>query len=482
MPALLAAGFALARRAALPPLRGNRYVAMQAAPDVVVFSRPGCAYCAKAKSLLKQRGVAFGVVDIAAEEERRAEAVERSKASTVPQVFVGSRCLGGFDDLRRLDEAGGLVEALKRSAEDDVYIAPTPPEKIAAAGLPEAVRSQLSERAQALSKLKYQAGSRPSLGAFLRYAVTSTPKQDQSRNVALNLAAVPGQPSPGPALQGKASELVALLRQVMLQLLEDFFDPASADVDYMAMRASPQWSLFLALAAEIGEPRLRPELESLGESDRKAFFINLYNAMTFHGVATFGRRSGWWYLYCFFITPAVSYRVAGVQMSLDDIEHGILRAKKGYFEGSGKELQRQLRMPQVDPRIHMALNCGAKGCPAVAVYTGGEELDAELDSAVAGFVAAEGNVRIKEEANGLRLDLSEIFKMYTEDFIGSKASKEPGRQLASWLLPFATPAQRPLLSKAAEGTPVHLHWIPYDWATNGTEVPLDKHIYSVTLP
>ncbi|OLP95665.1 hypothetical protein AK812_SmicGene22184 [Symbiodinium microadriaticum] len=71
-----------------------------------------------------------------------------------------------------------------------------------------------------------------------------------------------------------------------------------------------------------------------------------------------------------------------------------------------------------------------------------------------------------------------------EEYISSSeaADMEGEEECWSWLLPFATPAQRPLLSKAAEGTPVHLHWIPYDWATNGTEVPLDKHIYSVTLP
>ncbi|CAE7552559.1 grxC [Symbiodinium natans] len=326
-----------------------------------------------------------------------------------------------------------------------------------------------------------EAGSRPSLGAFLRYAVTSTPKQDQSRNVPLNLAAAPGAPEPGPALGGSASELVALLRQVMLQLLEDFFDPASNDVDYVAMCASSQWSLFRALAAEIGEPRLRPELEALGEADRKAFFINLYNAMTFHGVTTFGRREGWWYLYCFFITPAVSYRVAGTQMSLDDIEHGILRARNGYFKDPEQELQRRLRMEAVDPRIHMALNCGAKGCPAVAVYTGGDNLDAELDSAVAGFVAADANVRVTQEASGIRLDLSEIFKMYLEDFVGAATGKDSERALARWLLPFASEDQRPLLSKAVEGAPIRLQWIPYDWATNGTEVPLDKYIYSVTF-
>ncbi|CAE7552577.1 mask [Symbiodinium natans] len=73
VPALLVAGTigALARRprAVSSQLLRSRFVAMHAAPDVVIYSRPGCAYCAKAKSLLKQRGVTFGIVDIAAEEE-----------------------------------------------------------------------------------------------------------------------------------------------------------------------------------------------------------------------------------------------------------------------------------------------------------------------------------------------------------------------------------------------------------------------------
>ena len=92
-------------------------------------------------------------------------------------------------------------------------------------------------------------------------------------------------------------------------------------------------------------------------------------------------RPGTWYLYCFFITPSVSYKVAGVQMSLDDIEHGLLRVRPGYFEGEDEELQRKLRMPSLDARIHMALNCGARSCPAIAVYSG-EQLSSSLSEKI----------------------------------------------------------------------------------------------------
>ncbi|CAJ1356347.1 unnamed protein product, partial [Effrenium voratum] len=409
-----AAGLAAALvRMAQPRAAAARASSSSASEDVVVFSRPGCAFCARAKALLTKRRVPFGVVDVAAE-ERREEAQRRSGATTLPQVFVGSRSVGGFDALQRLDEEGRLEKALRRQSEDGDLIAPTPPEKMVAAAVPEAIRQQLLPRVEAMSKLQYQAGSKPTLLGFLRYAVTRSPKQDQSKNVPLNLAVHPGSEEPAPALPDtSAQELTALLRQSMLQLLDNFSDPDSGDVDYLAMRRSTEWSLFRALAAELGQPRLQPQLAAMPEEDRKAFFINLYNAMTFHGVATFGRRSGWWYLYCFFITPAVSYRIAGVQMSLDDIEHGLLRAKPGYFEAEGQEFQRQLRMPSVDARIHMALNCGARSCPAVAVYSG-EHLSSELDAAVAGFAADDGNVQISEGPK-LRLAVTELFKMYQED-------------------------------------------------------------------
>eukprot|EP00435_Cladocopium_sp_Y103_P052508 s1404_g16.t1 len=465
----------LPRLRELRPRRWRRNVAMASSgPDVVVYSRPGCGYCAKAKALLRRRQVNFGVVDVGAEPQRRAEAQQHGP--TFPQILVGSRCLGGFDALELLEKQGKLLDATKRTPEDEVYITPTPPEKIVAAALPEAIQQQLLQRAEEMGKLKYQAGSKPTLSGFLRYAITRTPRQDQSQNVPLNLAVAPGAPEPPAALpEASAEELAALLRQSMLQLLENFSDPESGDVNYVAMRQSAEWNLFRALAAELGQPRLQSQLTSMPPEERKAFFINIYNAMTFHGVTTFGRRSGVWYLYCFFITPAVSYRVAGTQMSLDDIEHGLLRVRPNYFEEEGQELQRELRMPSVDPRIHMALNCGAKSCPAIAVYSG-KDLSSELETAVAGFVADDGNVLLQDTPK-LKLGVTELFKMYLEDFIGEK-SEDTGKALAQWILPYATGEKKTLLERATQ-EPVQLEWLPYDWETNGPDVPLDNYIYSV---
>lgn len=73
----------------------------------------------------------------------------------------------------------------------------------------------------------------------------------------------------------------------------------------------------------------------------------------------------------FFRTPVLT--VAGVELSLDDIEHGILRGGRskyglGYIPrlartGLGADYQLEL-----DPRIHFALNCGAASCPAILSY------------------------------------------------------------------------------------------------------------------
>jgi len=246
------------------------------------------------------------------------------------------------------------------------------------------------------------------------------------------------------------------------------------------MKDSREWFVFRALAEELGDSRLYNELLKMGMNDRKAFLINLYNAMTFHGIVSYGRRPGWWNLYCFFIAPAVSYSLAGIPMSLDDVEHGLLRARAEYFSESIQEFQRSLRMPTVDPRIHMALNCGARGCPAVAVYHG-SSLDEELDAAVTAFVADDRNVSITNNIPAC----TELFKMYFEDFVGSgfkPNSPEGAHALVKWILPFARGEKRELLAAlvAPDATAFCIKWLPYDWQTNGPDIPVDKRVYTPT--
>src|SRR5206468_2740221 len=89
------------------------------------------------------------------------------------------------------------------------------------------------------------------------------------------------------------------------------------------------------------------------------------------------------------------YLVAGHPLTLDQVEHGLLRdnARPPY------RLVRPLppdhpasawRVP-LDSRVHFALNCGAVSCPLVRVYTGGR-LDAQLDAAERAFLTSETRI------------------------------------------------------------------------------------------
>jgi glutaredoxin 3 len=76
---------------------------------VTIYTTWLCPYCHMAKRLLAQKGVAFEEIDAPNGSAARATAIEKSGGRrTVPQVFVGDTALGGYDDIRALDQAGKL--------------------------------------------------------------------------------------------------------------------------------------------------------------------------------------------------------------------------------------------------------------------------------------------------------------------------------------------------------------------------------------
>lgn len=77
--------------------------------DIVIYTKDYCPYCHAAKDLLKSKGAAFTEIDILKHPERRSEMVEKAGGrTTVPQIFIAGRHVGGCDDLHALDAAGGL--------------------------------------------------------------------------------------------------------------------------------------------------------------------------------------------------------------------------------------------------------------------------------------------------------------------------------------------------------------------------------------
>jgi glutaredoxin 3 len=86
-----------------------------ATPDVDIYTGTNCAPCARAKRLLADKGVQYRELNVEESDEVRAEMQRRSGGRrTVPQVFVGERHVGGFDDLVALDRKGELDPLLNR--------------------------------------------------------------------------------------------------------------------------------------------------------------------------------------------------------------------------------------------------------------------------------------------------------------------------------------------------------------------------------
>ena len=127
------------------------------------------------------------------------------------------------------------------------------------------------------------------------------------------------------------------------------------------------------ILATVPEDELYQNLNT--ESEKKAFWINIYNAyvqiLLLDNPELFVDRNSW-FGYNFFSTPQVT--IAGKELSFDDIEHGIMRRSKikislGYLnQWFVDDFIERFWWDEIDPRIHFVLNCGAASCPYIAPF------------------------------------------------------------------------------------------------------------------
>ena len=75
---------------------------------IEIYTTPWCGYCARAKGLFDEKGAAYNEMDVMEDATKRAEMRERSRRSTVPQIFINGQHIGGSDELAALDRAGKL--------------------------------------------------------------------------------------------------------------------------------------------------------------------------------------------------------------------------------------------------------------------------------------------------------------------------------------------------------------------------------------
>jgi hypothetical protein len=200
-----------------------------------------------------------------------------------------------------------------------------------------------------------------------------------------------------------------------------------------------------AVAAAFDAPETRTSAE-WPRAEQIAFWINAYNVFTLRAIADHYPIRGRW----FSTAPrnsirqidgvwtSLTWRAAGRALTLDEIEHQILRP---VFK---------------EPRVHVAINCASVGCPPLnrEPYVA-SRLEAQLDAAARRYFASPAGLQIA----GDRLKVSSLLKWYGDDF-----GTPRDRAVLGVIERFGPPAAAAL---AASGRAT-LEFLDYDWSLNDT--------------
>jgi glutaredoxin 3 len=85
--------------------------------SITIYTKPTCPYCIAAKALLRDKGASFNEISIEGDLRAATSLSQRSGRHTVPQIYIGEYHVGGYDDLKALEDQGRLDALLGRVAE-----------------------------------------------------------------------------------------------------------------------------------------------------------------------------------------------------------------------------------------------------------------------------------------------------------------------------------------------------------------------------
>ncbi len=185
-----------------------------------------------------------------------------------------------------------------------------------------------------------------------------------------------------------------------------------------------------------------------------AFLINAYNAFTVELILTkYPKLASIKDLGSVFSSPWKPKWIAllGGKVSLDDIEHGMLR-QRGRYD---------------DPRVHFAVNCASVGCPPLREEAFvGDRLDAQLDEQALRFMSDRSRNRYNAERD--RLEVSKIFDWYGEDFrLGHRGIRSLPGFMARYADVLADgPAIAPTARERIRTERAEIEFLAYDWQLN----------------
>lgn len=228
-------------------------------------------------------------------------------------------------------------------------------------------------------------------------------------------------------------------------------------VDYRGLKSSS--ADLDSFAASLAD--LKPEvLNSWGEQERIAFWINAYNALTLEAIIhNYPIRSSFLRSVVYpknsirqipGVWDTLRFVVVGRDITLNDIEHGTLRAK---FH---------------EPRIHVALVCAALSCPPLRNEPyAAAKLNSQLDDQARVFLHGPRGFRADRDQN--RVYLSSIFKWFGEDFLGSYGASDQfagrsasQRAVLNFVSRYVSDSEREFLLR---GT-YQVEYLDYDWSLN----------------
>ena len=151
-----------------------------------------------------------------------------------------------------------------------------------------------------------------------------------------------------------------------------------------------------------------------GDDTRFAFWLNVYNALLLHALDATGARGSVLTKLSLFSRSA--YAIGGRRYSLNVIEHGLLRRNARVPLSCRCTLRtgdpRLDAAPRTfDPRVHFAMNCGARSCPPIRTYLSGA-LSKQLDLATSSYFASEASL----DRSRREITLPRLMKYFAEDF------------------------------------------------------------------
>lgn len=257
-----------------------------------------------------------------------------------------------------------------------------------------------------------------------------------------------------PSIVPDPMALIAKLKKMIGTIEEHSVTPEG--IDYCKARENPGFLEFEETSCELQ----CVVMEDMDDHTKLAFGINVYNVMIKHAYIKVGIPESNAVRGGFF--GGVCYNVGGHTLSFDDLEHGILRANTRHPyhfkpEFSKDDPRLAMKVSQLDPRVHFALNCGAKSCPPISRYTV-EAIEEELRIAALSFCEQEEHVLLNEEKG--EMSLSMLFKWYRTDFCSSL------KQLPSAMLPFLRGNKKQVLQRMLDSKKaIKVKYLTYDWGS-----------------